>query len=179
MDVIVTPAEGGTVWQLTNLLGRSMGRIAASAPRQLLIYSEGHASAYSKGLPSLDVALAEIERRTRGVCLRNPGEDQLETAPNNPTRRRILCEFMTTARRFMYFTGNALILPLNIHALRAPDLERPDCLHDGTIGSVREKCGFSRDDWGRRMWAPGGCHRSIVCDCRVGRDLLAARLDAP
>ena len=28
----------------------------------------------------------------------------------------------------MYFTGNALILPLNIHALRAPDLKRPDCL---------------------------------------------------
>ena len=25
----------------------------------------------------------------------------------------------------------------------------------------------------------GGCHRSIVCDCRVRRDLLAARLDAP
>jgi len=27
MDVIVTPAKGGTVWQLTDLLGRSMGRI--------------------------------------------------------------------------------------------------------------------------------------------------------
>jgi hypothetical protein len=33
MDVIVTPAEGGTVWQLTDLLGRSMGRITASAGR--------------------------------------------------------------------------------------------------------------------------------------------------
>ena len=29
MDVIVTPAEGGTVWQLTDLLGRSMGRITS------------------------------------------------------------------------------------------------------------------------------------------------------
>jgi hypothetical protein len=28
----------------------------------------------------------------------------------------------------MYFTGNALILPLNIHASRVPDLKRPDCL---------------------------------------------------
>jgi len=36
MDVIVTPAEGGAVWQLTDLLGRSMGRITASAPRQFV-----------------------------------------------------------------------------------------------------------------------------------------------
>jgi hypothetical protein len=28
----------------------------------------------------------------------------------------------------MYFTDNALILPLNIHALRAPDVKRPDYL---------------------------------------------------
>jgi hypothetical protein len=68
MDMIVTSGEGGTIWQLTNLLGRSMGRIAASAPRQLLIYSEGHARHTAKAVPSLDVALAEIERRTRGVC---------------------------------------------------------------------------------------------------------------
>jgi hypothetical protein len=53
MDVIVTPAEGGTVWQLTDLLGRSMGRITASAPRQFMIHPEGtHRKlwpAYSKG----------------------------------------------------------------------------------------------------------------------------------
>jgi hypothetical protein len=41
MNVIVTPAEGGTVWQLTDLLGRSMGRITASAPRQFMIHPEG------------------------------------------------------------------------------------------------------------------------------------------
>jgi hypothetical protein len=28
----------------------------------------------------------------------------------------------------MYFTGNALILPLKIQAPRVPDLKRPDCL---------------------------------------------------
>ena len=82
MDVIVTSAEGGTVWQLTDLLGRSMGRITASAPRQFMIYPEGHASEAMAGIQqgphaSLDAALAEIERHTRGVCRRNPGEDQL------------------------------------------------------------------------------------------------------
>jgi hypothetical protein len=82
MDVIVTPAEGGTVWQLTDLLGRSMGRITASAPRQFMIHPEGHASETMAGIQqgphaSLDAALAEIERHTRGVCRRNPGEDQL------------------------------------------------------------------------------------------------------
>jgi hypothetical protein len=81
MDVIVTPAEGGTVWQLTDLLGRSMGRITASAPRQFMIHPEGHASETMAGIQqgphaSLDAALAEIERHTRGVCRRNPGEDQ-------------------------------------------------------------------------------------------------------
>ena len=50
MDVIVTPAEGGTVWQLTDLLGRSMGRITASAPRQLMIHPEGHASETMAGI---------------------------------------------------------------------------------------------------------------------------------
>ena len=41
LDVIVTPAEGGTAWQLTDLLGRSMGRITASVPRQFMILSAG------------------------------------------------------------------------------------------------------------------------------------------
>jgi hypothetical protein len=73
MDVIVTPAEGGTVCQLTDLLGRSMGRITASVPRQFMIHPEGHASETMAGIQqgphaSLDAALAEIERHTRGVC---------------------------------------------------------------------------------------------------------------
>jgi hypothetical protein len=82
MDVIVTATEGGTVWQLTDLLGRSMGRITANAPRQFMIHPEGHALETMAGIDqgphaSLDAALAEIETHTRGVCRRNPGEDQL------------------------------------------------------------------------------------------------------
>ncbi|MDA9494808.1 hypothetical protein XI08_38210 [Bradyrhizobium sp. CCBAU 11361] len=81
MDVIVTPAEGGTVWRLADLLGRSMGRITASAPRQFMIHPEGRASETMAGIQqgphaSLDAALAEIERHIRGVGRRNPGEDQ-------------------------------------------------------------------------------------------------------
>src|SRR5260370_8017228 len=72
MDVIVTPAEGGTVWQLTDLLGRSMGRITASAPRQFMIYPEGHASETMAGIhqrphPSPAAPLPAIERPTPGV----------------------------------------------------------------------------------------------------------------
>jgi hypothetical protein len=72
LDVIVTPAEGGTAWQLTDLLGRPMGRITASAPRQFMIYPEGRASETMAGIQqgphsSLDAALAEIERHTPGA----------------------------------------------------------------------------------------------------------------
>ena len=81
MDVIVTPAEGGKVWQLTDLLGRSMGHVTAIAPHQFMIHPAGHALETMAGIPqgphaSLDAALAEIEKHTRGVCRRNPGEDQ-------------------------------------------------------------------------------------------------------
>jgi hypothetical protein len=82
MDVIVTATEEGTVWLLTDLLGRSMGRIMANASRQFMIHPDGHALETMAGInrgpyASLDAALAEIETHTRGVCRRNPGEDQL------------------------------------------------------------------------------------------------------
>jgi hypothetical protein len=81
LDVIVTPTEEGTVWRLTDLLGRSMGRITAHAPHQFMIHPAGHALETMAGIDkgphaSLDAALAEIETHTRGVCRRNPGEDQ-------------------------------------------------------------------------------------------------------
>jgi hypothetical protein len=81
MDVIVTHAEQGTVWQLTDLLGRSMGCIIQSSPDQFVIHPEGHAVETMTGIQlgphvSLDAALAEIERHTRGVCRRTRGEDQ-------------------------------------------------------------------------------------------------------
>ena len=79
MDVIVTPAEGS--WELVDLLGRSMGRIGQTTTKQFVIYPGGHAKETMLKLDrgphaSLDAALAEIEKHTRGVCRRNPGEDQ-------------------------------------------------------------------------------------------------------
>jgi hypothetical protein len=81
MDVIVTRAEQGTMWHLTDLLGRSMGCIVQSGPHQFMILPEGHAVETMTGMQhgphvSLDAALAEIERHTRGTCRRPPGEDQ-------------------------------------------------------------------------------------------------------
>ena len=53
VDVIVTSAEAETVWQLTDLLGRSMGSIVKNASHQFTISQEGHAmetrAALSKG----------------------------------------------------------------------------------------------------------------------------------
>ena len=73
VDVIVRAEEGETVWRLTDLLGRSMGNIVENASHQFAIYPEGHAVETMAGLDqgphaSLDAALAEIERHTRGVC---------------------------------------------------------------------------------------------------------------
>ena len=81
MDVIVTGAEQGTVWRLTDLLGRSMGSVIQKSPDQFMIHPEGHAVETMTGIQqgphvSLDAALAEIERHTRGVCRRRPGQDQ-------------------------------------------------------------------------------------------------------
>jgi len=78
VDVIVTPAGGS--WKLADLLGRSMGRILESRAQQFVIHPDGNAMETMSGLDrgphaSLDAALAEIEKHTRGVCRRNPGED--------------------------------------------------------------------------------------------------------
>jgi hypothetical protein len=82
VDVIVTSAEAETVWLLTDLLGRSMGSIVKDASHQFTICPEGHALETMAGIEqgphaSLDAARAEIERHTRGVCRRNPGEYQV------------------------------------------------------------------------------------------------------
>jgi hypothetical protein len=52
-----------------------------NASHQFTIYPEGHAVESMVGIDrepdaSLDAALVEIERHTRGVCRRDPGEDQ-------------------------------------------------------------------------------------------------------
>jgi hypothetical protein len=82
VDVIVIAAQGGTVWHLTDLLGRSMGNVREGASRQFMIYPEGHAfetmaEIHRGPYASLDAALAEIERHIRGVCRRSTGRDQL------------------------------------------------------------------------------------------------------
>ena len=77
MDVIVTPADEGDAWNLTDLLGRSMGQIVEEAPKQFFIDPAGlaiktmHGIAFGPHL-SLDAALAEIEKHTRGVCRHAP-----------------------------------------------------------------------------------------------------------
>jgi hypothetical protein len=78
VDVLVKATN--TVWQLTDLLGRSMGSVVENASHQFTVYPEGHAVEIMVGIhqgphASLDAALAEIERHTRGACRRNPGED--------------------------------------------------------------------------------------------------------
>jgi hypothetical protein len=81
LDVIVTPTDEGRVWNLMDLLGRPMGQITEVSAQQFTIHPEGHALETMAGIEdgpfvSLDAALAAIEKHTRGVCRRNPGEDQ-------------------------------------------------------------------------------------------------------
>jgi hypothetical protein len=81
LDVIVTPTGNGKAWSLTDLLGRPMGQIAETSAMQFTIHPDGHALETMIGtqhgpFASLDDALAAIEKHTRGVCRRNPGEDQ-------------------------------------------------------------------------------------------------------
>lgn len=83
MDVIVTrvPGEPGA-WSLVDLLGRSMGFIVETSPGKFVVNPAGFAVETMAGLRSgpfgsLDAALAEIERHTRGVCRRRPGRDSI------------------------------------------------------------------------------------------------------
>ncbi len=81
VDLIVWMAKEGTVRSLTDLLGRSMGNNREDASHQFTIYPEGHAFETMADMnrgphASLDAALAEIERHTRGVCRRSTGEDK-------------------------------------------------------------------------------------------------------
>lgn len=75
MDVIVTPATDCALWDLTDLLGRSMGQVAEVAAGQFRINPDGRAVETMAGIDqgpylSLDDALAAIETHTRGVCRR-------------------------------------------------------------------------------------------------------------
>ena len=81
LDVIVTPTDDGRAWNLTDLLGRPMGRITEAPAQQFTIRPAGHARETMAGIEhgpfaSLDAALAAIEKHTRGVCRHHQGEDQ-------------------------------------------------------------------------------------------------------
>jgi hypothetical protein len=77
MDLIVARTVEGN-WTLTDLLGRTMGIIAAGEGDVFTIRPAGPALEPMAGLlpgpyPTLDEALAAIERHTRGVCRRQAG----------------------------------------------------------------------------------------------------------
>jgi hypothetical protein len=77
MDVIVTPAQEADAWTLTDLLGRPMGQIVEEEAQQFFIDPAGLAIGTLQGIaagphPSLDAALAEIEKHTHGVCQHAP-----------------------------------------------------------------------------------------------------------
>ena len=82
MDVTVTrAADDRTAWTLADLLGRPMGRITRHPSHQFIIeLDERVRSVMTKVTPgphpSLDAALAEIEKHTHGVCRRAPEEDE-------------------------------------------------------------------------------------------------------
>ena len=81
MDLIVTPLQEEPGWELVDLLGRSMGRIS-SEDAGFTIHPEGQARETMAGMKagpfaSLDTALSEIEKHTRGSCRRPPpGQDR-------------------------------------------------------------------------------------------------------
>jgi hypothetical protein len=82
VDLSVKPTANGTAWELVDLFGRSMGSIRQAASKAFTIHPEGHALMTMAGMkegphPTLDAALAEIEKHTRGVCRRDPGENRI------------------------------------------------------------------------------------------------------
>lgn len=75
MDIDVTRKPDGAAWLLTDLLGRAMGYVEDRAEGEFMIYPAGQAIKTMQAMRlgpfrSLDAALAEIERFTRGTCRR-------------------------------------------------------------------------------------------------------------
>ena len=82
MDVTVTQVrDDGTAWDLTDLLGRPVGRITKHPSHQFIIELNDRMRPVMTKVtpgphPSLDAALAEIEKSTHGVCRLAPKEDR-------------------------------------------------------------------------------------------------------
>ena len=80
MDILVSTADDGKSWALTDLLGRPLGRIEQNSPTEFVLHPEGKAVETMavlnlKAFVSLDEALAGIETHTRGVCRRTDAAD--------------------------------------------------------------------------------------------------------
>jgi hypothetical protein len=81
MDVTVTRAPGGEMaWDLTDLLGRPLGRVTEEPGPRFFIDPSGRGrTLMARFAPgphaSLDDALAEIEKHTHGVCRRASEEN--------------------------------------------------------------------------------------------------------
>lgn len=72
----VTPDAHEYVWNLTDLLGRSMGQITQDTSEWFMIRPDGLATETMAGMNlgpylTLDDALAAIETHTHGVCRRS------------------------------------------------------------------------------------------------------------
>jgi len=83
LDIDVTSKPGEAAWLLTDLLGREMGRVVEESPGAFRIQPAGHAvqtmaSMKLEPYRTLDEALAEIERFTRGTCRRAQSGDRDE-----------------------------------------------------------------------------------------------------
>lgn len=75
MDIVVTPDPDETAWMLTDLLGRPMGQVSQDVAGAFRLVTAGQGLETMKAMKhgpfaSLDAALAEIERFTRGSCRR-------------------------------------------------------------------------------------------------------------
>jgi len=76
MDVVVTRApDGEMAWDLTDLLGRPLGRVTEEpGPRFFIDPNRRGRALMARFAPgphaSLDEALTEIEKHTHGVCHR-------------------------------------------------------------------------------------------------------------
>ncbi len=81
MDVIVTPAPGpGTVWTLTDRLGRRVGEVTCSAEGEFVIAAadtrfDAPLSNAQTVQPSLDAAMDEVAKCLKGVCQVSSPED--------------------------------------------------------------------------------------------------------
>ena len=82
----MTPSGDGNRWILVDLLGRSMGCVTKTRGKYFTIQPDGHAVETMADMKlgpfnSLDAALAEVERHTRGTCRMASGSGEEKANP--------------------------------------------------------------------------------------------------